>query len=259
MLIRMAYRGALCLFLGLTVSAAHGQRIVKLDSRPGVEQYYLLLNQPGVTYKAAIIFFPGAGQELHLATDGIATYQEQGGNFLAGTWQRTNSDIVVAIMDPPSDTDGTFTYDFRTDDRHVEDIAAVMRDLKARFPGIRIYLVGSSNGTISATYAGLRLGNRLAGIVLMSSVRWLRIFDFSSIRVPVLFVHDVDDECFGTPYAAAERLARDFALISVSGGDPPESGPCGPRSAHTFFGKRKEIAIAIARWIFGRPFPRRIR
>ena len=254
---RTARRSLLCLFTSLAAAAAaRGEQIVELQSRPGVKQPYLLLDKPGETYKVAVLYFPGYGQELDLASSGLARFK---GNFFANNWRKSQLGIVTAIIDPPSDLEGLFTYDFRTSQRHMTDIAAIMRDLRARFPGIRIFLIGISSGTISAAFAGKQLGNQLAGVVLMSTILSLRDFDFSSIKIPVLFVHHVDDECGGTPYDNAKRLAGDLPFVSVHGGDPPASGPCGPESAHTYFGKRRETVSAITNWMFRRPFPREVR
>lgn len=64
-----------------------------------------------------------------------------------------------------------------------------------------------------------------------------------------------DDACRGTPYADTPALLRDLAstprreLLTVSGGDPPQSGPCDARAAHGYFGLDAEVVTAIARWI----------
>jgi len=53
-------------------------------------------------------------------------------------------------------------------------------------------------------------------------------------------------------------LAKSFPLISVSGGDPPQSGPCDSQAVHGFFGKVAAVAKATKDWMFGRDFPREI-
>ena len=52
----------------------------------------------------------------------------------------------------------------------------------------------------------------------------------------------------------ASRLGARFALISVKGGKPPESGPCEPLSAHGFLGKEAETVDAIAAWMLKKPY-----
>ena len=46
---------------------------------------------------------------------------------------------------------------------------------------------------------------------------------------------------------------------AVSGGLPPESGPCEPLSAHGYFGRERETVGAIAQWMSGRPHSADIR
>jgi hypothetical protein len=65
--------------------------------------------------------------------------------------------------------------------------------------------------------------------------------------------------CGATPYFEAERRARRFPLVSVSGGKPAQGGPCEPLSQHGFFGKEAETVDAIAAWMLGRPFSKDIR
>ncbi len=83
-------------------------------------------------------------------------------------------------------------------------------------------------------------------------------FDFSSIPVPLLFVHHVEDGCNITPYSAASRLADRYPVIAVSGGLPPQSKPCEAMSAHGFLGREADTVDAIARWMLKQPYPREI-
>lgn len=120
----------------------------------------------------------------------------------------------------------------------------------------------------SAAYLGHELGAEVAGIVLTSTMfgsgnlrrqaPTLRGFDYGAIRTPLLFVHHGEDGCEHTPYAAAERLGARHDLVSVSGGKPPESGPCDPLDAHGFFGVEAPAVDAIAAWIFKRPFAKQV-
>ena len=79
-------------------------------------------------------------------------------------------------------------------------------------------------------------------------------FDYGSIRAPLLFVHHREDGCEHTAYSGAARLASRYPLISVTGGKPPESGPCEPCAAHGYFGREPETAAALAAWMLHRPF-----
>jgi hypothetical protein len=70
-------------------------------------------------------------------------------------------------------------------------------------------------------------------------------------QVPVLLAHHREDACPACPYFMAVRLAKSFPLISVRGGEPPQSGPCEPLSAHGFLGREGETVRAIAGWMSG--------
>ena len=141
-------------------------------------------------------------------------------------------------------------------------------ELKKRFPTLPIYLVGTSRGTISAAFVGRDLGREVAGVVLTSTMfgssnprrqaPTLRGFDYGAIQSPLLFVHHREDGCEHTPYASAARVAPPHELISVSGGNRAESGPCEPLSAHGYFGREPQTVDAIAAWMLKRPFAKLI-
>ena len=71
-------------------------------------------------------------------------------------------------------------------------------------------------------------------------------------------MHHREDGCESTPYSSAASLAGRYTLVSVSGGKPPESGPCDPLAAHGYFGKEAETVDAIAGWMLEKPFAKEI-
>ncbi|HWP24065.1 MAG TPA: hypothetical protein VNM15_07815 [Candidatus Binatia bacterium] len=79
-------------------------------------------------------------------------------------------------------------------------------------------------------------------------------FDFAAIKAPLLLVHHVGDPCFARPYAAAARLAEKFPLVTVFGGNAPQSGPCDALSQHGYFGKESETVEAIVNRMLKKPF-----
>ena len=176
-------------------------------------------------------------------------------------------EVLPVAMDAPSDQD-ELTDECRFGEAQTADARAVIGELKRRFPGLPVYLVGTSRGTISAALLGRELGGEVAGVVLTSTMFGssnprrrapnLRGFDYGAIGAPLLFVHHREDGCEHTPYPAAVRLASRYPLGSVSGGKPAESGPCEPFAAHGYFGREAETAAAIAAWMLRRPFPKDI-
>ena len=58
--------------------------------------------------------------------------------------------------------------------------------------------------------------------------------------------------------AVIADLRKRFPLVSATGGDPPQSGPCDPQAPHGYFGLDAAVTGAIRAWMQGRDFPREI-
>jgi pimeloyl-ACP methyl ester carboxylesterase len=239
--------------------AAAAEEIFEIPTRPGVIQPYLLSYEPDRKYSAVALLFSGGAGVIGLRERGRPTRHT---NFVVRTRNLfVKRGIATAVVDVPSDRSG-MSDDFRLSQEHAADVAAVIDDVKKRFPDARVYLVGTSRGTISAGYAGAALSDRISGVVLTASLfvasksgPGLARFDFRSIKTPVLFVHHRDDGCAQTPYSEAQRLSGRFPLVSVSGGDAPISVPCEALSYHGFLGREEPVVDAISAWIFGKPVP----
>ncbi len=209
----------------------------------------------------AILFNGGEGY-VGLLEKGIP---KPGANFLVRSRQLfVERGVPVAVIDVPGDMRG-MPDGFRMSQLHADDVAAVAADMQKQFPTARLFLIGTSRGTVSAAYAGAALGSRLAGVVLTSSVfdasrggAGLSGFDYGKIKVPLLFVHHVEDGCRVTPYYAAKALSEKYPLISVHGAKPATSGPCDPFAAHGYFGVEDATVDAIVRWMLGMPYPTQV-
>ena len=243
-------------------SAGHAQEIVTLPTRDGVTQSYLLTVPSGDKPAAAAILLPGGPGHIRLRNEGGRIRLAEG-NFLVRSRQLfVERGLVAAVMDSPSDQPQGMDDGFRLGDKHATDIRRVAEDLTRRFPGIPVFPVGTSRGTVSAAAAGRALGESVAGVVLTSTLfvgggrsgPGLSGFDFKTIRAPVLFVHHADDGCRYTPYRDAKNLSAQFALITVNGGDPGRSGPCEPFSTHGFLGKEPETVEAMVNWMLKKPY-----
>lgn len=258
---------AACWVAGLCGVASAQQEIVTLPTRPGVTQSYFLTSLPK-QLQAIAVLFPGSGGLIQLRSEG-GQPRFAAGNFLV----RSRSEfirrgVIAAIIDAPSDRQGGWgmTDEFRFGAEHFADISAVVADLNKRFPGVPLFLVGTSRGTISAAAIGARLGAQLGGVVLTASLfravparsnepgPGLSKFEFASIKVPLLLAHHVSDRCQFTPYSDAARLSETYPLISVWGGLPPQSSECEARSQHGFLGKESETVEQIVNWMLKKPF-----
>lgn len=250
--------------------SAEAQEIVALQTRPGVTQSFFIPDMRGAKAEAAAMLLIGGGGNIRLRTaDGQVKFAQN--NFLPRARREfMRNGILPVILDNPSDQQDGMSDAFRESREHYSDIRAVRGELDRRFPGLPVFLVGTSRSTLSVAYLARWLQTDIQGAVLTSSLFYagsgprarpaLAGFNWSQIKVPLLFVHHEDDGCGATPYREATRVTRYplVALITVQGGKPPESGPCDPLSNHGYFGREAETVDAIAAWMLGKPFPRNI-
>ncbi|HEU4345106.1 MAG TPA: alpha/beta hydrolase [Candidatus Binatia bacterium] len=258
----------LTIFSSLSFAAiTFAQEIVTLSARPEIVQSYFLASLP-TSPQAIAVLFSGSGGFIRLRQE-----QEKikfgNNNFLVRSrGEFIKRGIIAAIVDAPSDQQRGWGMadEFRMSEQHFTDLAAVVADLQRRFAKIPIFLVGTSRGTISAAALAARFGPQISGAILTATMfrqtgrksrepgPGLSRFDFATIKVPLLFVHHVNDQCSVTPYADAARLVDKYPLISVFGGRAAESEPCDPFSAHGFYGKESETIEQIVNWMLKRPF-----
>ena len=242
--------------------AAWAREIVTLQTRPGVTQSFFIAGMGDKKPEAVALLFIGGGGGIRLRTeDGQIKFNA--GNFLPRSrLEFIRNGILPVIMDNPSDQQSGYgmSDEFRQSEAHATDIRAVIAEVKRRYPGLPVFIVGTSRSSISAADLARRIGAEAAGTVLSSSVFYvgmrpmLASYDFSAIKIPLLVVHHREDACPSTPYHEASRLSARFPLISVKGGKAPESGPCEPFAAHGFFGKEAETVDAIAAWMLKKPY-----
>jgi len=251
---------------GARPALAAQEEVRSVATRAGVTERFLLVH-PDVTPVASVILFAGGDGALNLSEKGIGNL---GGNFLVRTRQRFAHDgLLVAVIDTPSDRTGGLSG-FRTSADHARDVQAVIAALRQE-ADVPVWLVGTSNGTISAANAGARLHDGgPAGLVLtstisvgaaggtrnrMTSVETVRDVRLGDVRIPTLMVHHKKDGCPGSPYDGAVGLLKRLAkapkteLIGFEGGLPPKSEPCEAYSAHGYYGLEAEVVPAITAWI----------
>ncbi len=250
----------------LLAASANAEEIRQLSSPGGGTIPYLLdadLPEANREVAAVAILFSGGAGAVGLLEHGIP---QPGSNFLVRTRALfVARGVPVAVIDTPSEMRSGMSAAYRMSERHIADVALVADDLQKQFPGKPLFLVGTSRGTVSAGYAGAALAARLAGVVLTSSLfnaaregTGLAVFDFEKIKVPLLFVHHVDDACRVTPYYRAKALSEKYPLISVHGGKDAVAGPCEPFAAHGYYGKEEVTVEAIVNWMLGRPYAKEV-
>lgn len=253
----------LALLIGIAASwspdASDAEEFVKLPTRDGITQQLFLVAPDGPP-TASVILFTGGEGELNIKNGALAGQD----NFLVRSRDRFAAQgFLVAVLGLPSDHLEGYGP-FRATEGHARDVAAVIAYLRQR-AAIPVWLIGTSRGTISAANASARLKAPQAadGLVLTSSITASskRLLDLSTsvdlpaITVPILLVHNTEDQCVVCPFSRASLVLDGLTraprkqLIPITGGVPPQGDPCEGLSRHGYLGIEDSVVATIARWI----------
>jgi dienelactone hydrolase len=172
---------------------------------------------------------------------------------------------VVAVIDAANDFNATPTglSGRRLGPQHLADLRTVMADLRVRYPGLPVWGVGHSRGTLSAAVTALSVEPPADGLVLMSSLTGdpanptedLSRLDLESIRGPALIVSHLADQCAFTSPDDSRALRKRFTASErarfrgFEGGSAPLSDPCDPLAPHGFFGIDQKVIDAVTKWV----------
>ncbi|MDR3521225.1 MAG: hypothetical protein P4L54_06370 [Acidocella sp.] len=257
---------AICLgvfALLLSTSIARADDIaVTIATRPSVTQSFIANIQANPV--AVVILFPG-GDGVFTAQanpDGSLTITNK--NFLIRTRQMfTAANIATVLVDTPSDRPDGFDEAFRKSPEHAQDIADVLGWI-TQHTSVPVWLVGTSMGSISAAANAIALQNKIAGVILTSSVSitsrnapggGIGSLNLAAITVPALVMDDTEDACRSSPPGNASVLASRMTAsprtksILIDGGDTPISGPCDPLSYHGYLGVENQAVSAMINFI----------
>lgn len=240
--------------------------LIRLNPRPGVEQRYALFRD-SATARAVAVLLTGGDGILNMESQGEQIRWRREGNSFVTIKAKDifrDFDTAVAVVDAPSDWRGFgHPHEYRVVQNHVVDVGAIVKDVQSRIPNARIFLIGTSSGTVSAAYVGRALGSTIDGVVLSSTITQSRMslsgFDYSAIKVPLLFVHQVNDPCQYTPYWGIKNQEERYPFIKVTGGDATRDNGCGPNGPHGFLGREYEVVREIKNWMYGRPYAKEIK
>jgi len=253
-------------------------KLVKLETRSGVSQDFILIKP--VDPVASVILFEGGNGKIKLSSvfGKPAIGKKQQTLLLRNREDFAKYGLMVAVIDAPSDMKkqkrGMVTFSketklvFRMSNEHAKDIKAIASFLKSE-ADIPVWLISISAGTVSAANVAIRLQDGIDGLVLNSSLtrfnkkmpmfnshpNGLLSMDLDKITVPTLIVSHKDDKCDLTPAADAPQLkealanAPNVAVMYFTGGKKPKTKPCGPLSAHGFYGIEDQVVSAIADFI----------
>jgi hypothetical protein len=117
--------------------------LLSIPTRSGVTLSYLLDQDKAVAPKVVVISFVGALGAIGLerrAQNGPVKFGPTA-NFLVRIRDRmTDAEVADVIVDSPSDQlPGGMSDRFRLGQDHATDIRALIRDLKQRFPGAKVF------------------------------------------------------------------------------------------------------------------------
>jgi len=230
------------------------EETVFLPTRPGVVQPFIVSYDDATQPEAIAILFAGSSGNIGINQNGQPITNE---NFLVRSRQIfVQNHLATVIIDCPSDRKDGMDTAFRISNDHAMDVGLVVDEMNKKFPGLPVYLIGTSRGTISAASVAKKLEGKVNGVVLTSAV--FNEIDFSKpFIVPVLIVHNTEDGCPASPYSGAINTSKSYGypLVSVKGGSVATGrAACGSFSPHGFLNKEEPTISTIANWIFERPY-----
>ena len=239
-------------------------KLVSVVTPRGAKQAFILITPAKPI--ASVILFAGGKGALGLTS---ATSMNWGtGNFLVRTRnQFAARNLMVAVIDAPSDRSAKMGAKFRMSAAHAADIGAVAAYLRKQ-AAVPVWLVGTSMGTFSAANGAIA-AKGIGGLVLTSTVtrarpQWkiagshpdgVASMALSRVRVPTLIVSHRKDGCVITPAGDAKKLsvrlsnAGKVDTVLLDGGLPPQSDPCKAKSQHGFLGIEDTAVATIADFV----------
>jgi hypothetical protein len=238
--------------------------LVSIQTPRGATQAFILIKVGNPV--ASVILFTGGYGALGLKSASSMKWGSEG--FLVRSRDKfAEHDLMVALVDAPSDQQQGMAPIFRMSGAHAGDIGAVATYLKQQ-EGVPVWLVGTSMGTFSAA-RGAIAAKGIDGLVLISTItrampEWtlakshpdgVASMALGEITAPTLIVSHKKDTCKITPSADAPKLSKrlikankiEFALLD--GDDVPQSDPCGAKAPHDYFGMEAKAVETIAKFI----------
>ena len=245
--------GAMVLMASGSPAAAE-PAVTELPLESGGIQRVLLISPANP--RATLIMLPGGSGMVEFDPD--ATFRRMGDSFLLRTlplWQEQG--FAVAVLSSPN---GMSLLGYRHTAAYAATIGEAVDFVRSR-ANLPVWLIGTSQGTTAAVGGAARLGGKIAGIVLMSSITGRSsagetLFDSEpgQITVPVLIVGNAGDTCPASLPNYAPKIAEALTqsphkeIIYVES-TTIQGPPCEAESPHSYFGIEHETVERVAEWI----------
>ncbi|MDA1091228.1 MAG: alpha/beta hydrolase [Proteobacteria bacterium] len=253
---------------GLTAFPVAAGEVLNIKPRDGVFLRMLIDEVPDGA-KDVVVLFPGGHGRVLVKKDG--TFKGTKSNFLTRTRKLFAANGLVTILfDAPSDhrKGEGMTFAYRMTEEHTGDIKLAIAKVRERFPGLSVWLMGTSRGSTSAANAAANIKDGAPdGVVLTSTIGQAtkfggNVLDFNlaAVTIPVLVFHHNDDGCMTTPITGAKNIkdalinSKGAEIIIVEGGSSGSGGSgegrtCGSQSHHGFLDIEQKVVDAISAWI----------
>jgi hypothetical protein len=237
------------------LSSAAEDRLITVDTRPGVRVGYWLMVRPGAI--ATVMLLPGGEGGI----GSVKGQEPRSKNFLVRSRDMFAAEgFNVAVIGKPSDKED-MDLSFRASKDHVEDLRVIAESLRSKL-GKPVWLVGTSRGSVSVAAAAAALDPpTIAGIVMTSSVTYSKAgpavptLPLMDVRVPVLVMHHKRDACKDCDPREAHMITERLTgapvkkLLLVDGGGGASGPVCEPMHYHGYIGMEAEAVKTICDWI----------
>lgn len=251
-----AVLGALAAPLALAATEAPATAMVRDLDLGGVGQR--LLHLTPATPRGVLVMLPGGAGRIGIGRDGIL---RNGRNFLVRAREAFAAAGYAVII--PDAVKAQGLRGRRSGEAYAGIVAGLVGFARLEAAG-PVFLVGTSQGAIAGMNGAAHLGDRIAGLVLTSSVSRRggsgeTVFDTrpEMVTAPVLVLVNRDDACPVSPPGDADKIAA--ALTHAAGvdvvvlaGGIAAGGDCSARSPHGFNGIEAEAVAVIVRWLDAR-------
>jgi dienelactone hydrolase len=227
------------------VQAAPDESVETLPLQ-GTTQRVLISRDATAPVMRVVVVFPGGDGELGLADSPPPPPTPAQGFVSSLRLELVRPGIAIVLVDSPSHL-RKMPLAYRESAEYRALLQQLLAQLRLRFAGVPLYLLGYSNGAVSALAAAREPG--VAGVIIVSGI-FLRYADVAGFGAdaPLLVVHHEADRCIPPDFDESFRvrlrptMVRSIAL-------PYGVSACGPASAHQFHGQESAVAGAIQLWL----------